>query len=63
MLDNKIAKEKKALMIHSSLFAICLLLLLLDVLHGWVAQAVAIALCTRILYGLVVLSKLKQDAA
>jgi hypothetical protein len=60
--DTKIAQEKKAITIHGSLSLIGIVLLMLGVLDGWVPQAIIIALCTRVLYGLVVLSRLKEDA-
>ena len=63
MQDTKLAKEKMAIKIHSSLSIIGIVLLMLGVLDGWVPQAVVIALCTRVLYGLVVVSKLKEDSA
>ena len=63
MQDPKIAKEQKAIKIHSGLSIIGIVLLMLGVVDGWVPQAVVIALCTRVLYGLVVVSKLKEDAA
>jgi len=61
--DTKLAKEKMAIKIHSSLSIVGIVLLMLGVLDGWVPQAAVIALCTRVLYGLVVVSKLKEESA
>lgn len=61
MLEKQLSKANKANKLHTILTLIGIVLLSLNVVEGWIPQAIVLALATRVLYGWVVVSKLKQE--
>ena len=61
MLEIKIAKAKKGVLIFGLLSLVGLFLLMAGLIHSWIAQAIVIALMTRVIYGWSMLKRLQRE--
>jgi len=61
MFDDKIRKTKKGLMLDVILFALGVALILASVVEGWIPEALVLVFATRIIYGWVIIQRLKRE--
>lgn len=61
MLEVKIAKAKKGVLMFGLISLFGLLALMAGLIQGWMAQAIIIALMTRVIYGWSMVKRLQRE--